>query len=115
MSVDADWSDASRAVIGTREIPGSSPGNALLNDSDEPSIPEAFFLDSLIRPDSGGAAEMELDPALVAVAGALVTVTGLFYRFLLMRIDELTKERDRYRERYYVAIGMAAIATDEAE
>lgn len=56
-----------------------------------------------------------IDPLLAAVASALVAVTGLFYRFLLKRIDELTKERDRYRERYYVAIGMAAIATDEAE
>ena len=58
---------------------------------------------------------MEIDPALAAVTGALVTVAGILYRLLLQRISELTKERNDYRDRYLNAIGLASIATDEAE
>lgn len=38
-----------------------------------------------------------LDPALVAVTGALVTVVGLFYKFLLDRLRR-SEEREAARD-----------------
>jgi hypothetical protein len=58
---------------------------------------------------------MEIDPALVAVAGALSTVAGLLYRQLLQRADVAEKDRDFWRDKALENIGLAAIATDVAE
>ena len=58
---------------------------------------------------------MEIDPALVAVAGALSTVAGLLYRQLDHRAVAAEKDRDFWRDKALENIGLAAIATDLAE
>jgi len=58
---------------------------------------------------------MEIDPALVAVAGALSTVAGLLYRQLLQRAVAAEEESDFWRDKALENIGLAAIATDVAE
>ena len=58
---------------------------------------------------------MEIDPALVAVAGALSTVAGLLYRQLLQRAERAEEEADYWRDKALESTGLAQIATDEAE
>ena len=58
---------------------------------------------------------MEIDPALVAVAGALSTVAGLLYRQLLQRAERAEEDADYWRDEALKNIGLAAIATDVAE
>lgn len=58
---------------------------------------------------------MEIDPALVAVAGALSTVAGLLYRQLLQRAERAEEDADYWRDKALVNHGLAQIATDAAE
>lgn len=54
------------------------------------------------------------DPVVVALAGTIVTLSGLLYRQLLKQIDELKAEVKFWRTRYFSALGRAEIAADEA-
>lgn len=56
-----------------------------------------------------------MDPLayLAAVAGALVTVVGLFYRELLRRAVAAEEEADFWRDRALAAQGLAEIAAEE--
>lgn len=58
---------------------------------------------------------MEIDPALVAVAGALSTVAGLLYRQLLQRAERAEEDADYWRDKALESHGLAQIATDVAE
>lgn len=58
---------------------------------------------------------MEIDPALVAVAGALSTVAGLLYRAMLHRAERAEEEAQFWRDKALAQIGMTAIAIDAAE
>lgn len=54
------------------------------------------------------------DPVVVALAGAIVTLAGLYYRNLLAQIAELKTEVMYWRKRYFGAMGRAELAVDEA-
>jgi hypothetical protein len=58
---------------------------------------------------------MEIDPALVAVAGALSTIAGLFYRHLLKERDECKADAVFWRDKWLAQAGMTEIALSEAE
>jgi hypothetical protein len=58
---------------------------------------------------------MQIDPALVAVAGALSTVAGLLYRQLLQRAERAEEDADYWRDKALASTGQAQIATDVAE
>lgn len=58
---------------------------------------------------------MVLDPALIAVAGALSTVAAVLYRELVKSRDEAREEADFWREKALLYLGMTDLATDEAE
>ena len=58
---------------------------------------------------------MTLDPALIAVAGALSTVAGLLYRELVRARDEAKADAAEWEARYFRQVGMTDIATDEVE
>ena len=58
---------------------------------------------------------MPLDPALVAVVGALTTVSGLFYRALVQRAERAERDADFWRDRALDGTGLAEIAADVAE
>lgn len=58
---------------------------------------------------------MTIDPALVAVAGALSTVAGLLYREMVKRAERCEVEAGFWRDRYFRLAGLADIALDEAE
>lgn len=58
---------------------------------------------------------MEIDPALAAVTGALVTVAGLFYRALLQRAESAEEDADFWRDKALESTALAQIATDVAE
>lgn len=58
---------------------------------------------------------MEIDPALVAVAGALSTVAGLLYRELLRRAERCEKEVAFWRDRALLSSGLATYASEVAE
>lgn len=55
-----------------------------------------------------------MQPEVVALAGAIVTLAGLFYRYLLVQIAELKGEVKFWRNRYFGALGRAEIATEAA-
>lgn len=56
-----------------------------------------------------------MDPLiyLPVVAGALVTVVGLFYRELLRRATDAEADADFWRDRALAAQGLAEIAAEE--
>lgn len=54
------------------------------------------------------------DPVVVALAGGIVTLAGLFYRHLLKQIEEHKAEITFWRTRYFGALGRAEVAADEA-
>lgn len=56
-----------------------------------------------------------LSPELLAVLGALTTVVGLYYRHLIKQLDEEKAESAYWREIALANIGLAEIATDQAE
>jgi len=56
-----------------------------------------------------------VDPALVAVAGALSTVAIALYRELLARAARCEKEAAFWRDRALHLQALAEIATDEAD
>lgn len=56
-----------------------------------------------------------IDPVVAAVAGALVTVAGLFYRFLLQQLAEEKAESKYWRDYALREVGLADIATEQAE
>ena len=58
---------------------------------------------------------MELDPALVAVAGALSTVAVAFYRSLIQRAERAEKAEEFWRDRALTNIGMTDVAVDAAK
>lgn len=58
---------------------------------------------------------MEIDPIVVALAGAIVTIAGLFYRHLLLQLDEEKEEARYWRDRALEGTGLAEIATEQAE
>lgn len=58
---------------------------------------------------------MTLDPALIAVAGALSTVAGLLYRELLKRSERCEAETKFWRDRALRLTGLADLALEEAE
>lgn len=58
---------------------------------------------------------MEIDPALIAVAGALSTVAGLLYRSLLLRAERAEADAKFWRDRALAQVGMTSIAIKEAE
>jgi len=58
---------------------------------------------------------MNLDPALVTVAGALSTVAAILYRELVRRATAAEEEADFWRDRALGAIGLATIAAETAE
>jgi len=58
---------------------------------------------------------LQIDPTLVAVAGALSTVAGLLYRALLHRAERAEDDALFWRERYLASMGFAGMALDEAE
>lgn len=55
-----------------------------------------------------------IDPVTTALAGALVTLAGLFYRDLLRQIADHKAEVKFWRTRYFGALGRAEVAADEA-
>jgi hypothetical protein len=57
---------------------------------------------------------MQMDPALVAVAGALSTVAVAFYRELTNRAVRAEKDAAFWRDRALSLQALAEIATDEA-
>lgn len=58
---------------------------------------------------------MEIDPALVAVAGALSTVAGLLYRNMLHRAERAEADARFWRDRALAQVGMTTMAIEEAE
>ena len=56
-----------------------------------------------------------MDPATVAVAGALSSVAALLYRQLLLRAERAEADALYWRERALTQMGLADIATDVAE
>ena len=58
---------------------------------------------------------MEIDPLLVAVAGALSTVAGLLYRQLLQRAERAEKSEIYWRDRALLGTGLAEIAESDLE
>jgi hypothetical protein len=58
---------------------------------------------------------VEIDPALVAVAGALSTVAGLLYRSLLHRAERAERAEVFWRDRALRQAGFTDLALDEAE
>ena len=58
---------------------------------------------------------MEIDPVVAAVVGALVTVTGIYYRDLLKQLADAKAEISYWRDRYFGALARSELAADEAE
>lgn len=58
---------------------------------------------------------MTLDPALIAVAGALSTVAAVLYRELVKSRDEARADAAFWRERALRLTGLADLALEEAE
>lgn len=58
---------------------------------------------------------MTLDPALIAVVSAIVTLAGLFYRHLLKQIEDEKADKLFWRDRALHLQALAEMATDEAE
>lgn len=58
---------------------------------------------------------MQIDPALVAVAGALSTVAGLLYRSLIHRAEKAEAAEVFWRDKFFGQLGMTDLALDEAE
>lgn len=58
---------------------------------------------------------MQIDPTVVAVAGALSTVAGLLYRALLQRAEKAEKDAEFWRGKFFGQLGMTDLALDEAE
>ena len=58
---------------------------------------------------------MTLDPALLAVVSAIVTLAGIFYRHLLKQISEEKADKLFWRDRALHLQALAEIATEEAE
>lgn len=54
-----------------------------------------------------------IDPIVVAVSGALVTVVGLFYRDLLRQRERCEAEVAFWRDRYFGVLVKAEIVVDE--
>lgn len=54
-----------------------------------------------------------IDPVVAAVAGALVTVAGLFYRNLLQQLAEEKAESKFWRDRALNSQALAEIAVDK--
>lgn len=58
---------------------------------------------------------MTLDPALIAVAGALSTVAAVLYRELVKARDEAKAEAAEWEARYFRQLGLTDLALEEAE
>lgn len=58
---------------------------------------------------------MEIDPIYVALATALSTVAGLFYRSLREQITRERQRGDEWEERYFRQEARTDLALDEAE
>lgn len=58
---------------------------------------------------------MTLDPALIAVAGALSTVAAVLYRELVKSRDEAKAESAEWKARYFRQVGMTDMAVEVAE
>lgn len=56
-----------------------------------------------------------IDPIVAAVAGALVTVVGLFYRHLLQEKAKCEADALFWREQALRGTGLSEIATEQAE
>ena len=56
-----------------------------------------------------------MDPALVAVAGALSTVAVAFFRELVKSRDEAKAEAKFWRDKALLYLGMADLASEDAE
>lgn len=56
-----------------------------------------------------------IDPVTTVLAGAIVTLAGLFYRHLLQQIAKGEAETKYWRTRYFQALGRAEIAADKAD
>jgi hypothetical protein len=56
-----------------------------------------------------------MDPALVAVAGALSTVAGLLYRELLRRAVAAEAKAAFWEERYLTRVALSELDADEGE
>ena len=56
-----------------------------------------------------------MDPALVAVAGALSTVAAVLFRIEEKRIKDAETEALFWRDKYLGQLGMTDLALDEAE
>lgn len=56
-----------------------------------------------------------MDPALVAVTGALSTVSALLFRVLVKRIEQQDAEIVFWRDKYLASVALADLATAEAE
>ena len=54
------------------------------------------------------------DPVVGALAAAIVTLAGIFYRHLLKQIEKGEAEVKFWRLRYFGALGRAEVAADEA-
>ena len=54
------------------------------------------------------------DPAVVALAGAIVTLAGIFYRHLLQEKAKADSEAVYWRNRYFGVLGRTELAADEA-
>lgn len=58
---------------------------------------------------------MEIDPAIIGVAGALSTVAGLLYRQLLLRAEHAEADARFWRDRALAQAGLTTLAIEEAE
>jgi hypothetical protein len=54
-------------------------------------------------------------PELGVVVGAIVTLAGLFYRHLLKQLEDERAEKVFWRDRALEGVGLAEIATEQAE
>jgi hypothetical protein len=57
---------------------------------------------------------VEIDPVVAALAGAIVTMAGLFYRHLLQQLHDLESKVVFWRDRYLDALAKAEIGAEHA-
>ena len=57
---------------------------------------------------------MEIEPVTAALAGAIVTVSGLFYRHLLAGKAKADADAEFWRDRYLDALAKAEIGAEHA-
>lgn len=58
---------------------------------------------------------MELDPIILALGGAVSALAGVVFRIQDQRAKRAEEEVIYWRDKALASIGLAAIATDEAE